>query len=253
MAEEGVGGRRLPVEGALALSWGEWREVGGRVVGGRDGARRRGIRMAGREALKGGPQSVLAPRAGSSVRPEGLGSCCALKGLQGRSQRRIGLSGRRGGRWRGEREKWRGEAGAGARPRASYWGALLRTRLYWGMGAKGRGGEGAKVLEAEMGLCRWRARKDGGPEGEERKLAGEGWGRWRGRLGNQQEGAVLGWERAGGGRQGDGQRVLQGEAAAGPWACSPTPKEEGTISQVPASPPAEGAICPGFFGLGMSS
>lgn len=38
-------------------------------------------------------------------------------------------------------------------------------------------GEDAKVLEAEMGLCWWRARKDGGPEGEERKLAGEGWGR----------------------------------------------------------------------------
>lgn len=61
-------------------------------------------------------------------------------------------------------------------------GAPVRTRLYWGMGAKerrllgGSRGEGAKVFEAEMGLCPWRARKDGGPEGEERKLAGEGWG-----------------------------------------------------------------------------
>lgn len=86
MAGEGVGGRRLPVEGALALSRGEWRGVGWRVVGGRDGAKRRGIWRAGREALNGGPQSELAPRAGSSVRPEGLGSCCALKGLQGRNQ-----------------------------------------------------------------------------------------------------------------------------------------------------------------------
>ena len=31
------------------------------------------------------------------------------------------------------------------------------------------------MLEAEMGMCWWRAGKDGGPEGEEQKLAGEGW------------------------------------------------------------------------------
>lgn len=67
-------------------------------------------------------------------------------------------------------------------------------------------------------------------------------------VGGGRAGVGMRWGR----RQGYGQRVLQGEAAAGPWAGSPTPKEEGTISHVPASPLAEGAICPGFFGLGMS-
>lgn len=187
MAGEGVGGRRLPVEGALALSRGEWRGVGGRVVGGRDGARRRGIRRAGREALKGGPQSVLAPRAGSSVRPEGLGSCCALKGLQGRNQRGTGLDGRRRGRWRREREKWRGKEGAGARPRASYWGAPRRTRLYWGMGGKGRGGyrEGAEGNVPRCLRQRWVC-----AGGEPGKMGGlrERSGSLRGKVGGDGEG-----------------------------------------------------------------
>lgn len=30
---------------------------------------------------------------------------------------------------------------------------------------RGTRGEGAKVLQAEMGMCWWRAGKDGGPEG----------------------------------------------------------------------------------------
>lgn len=81
----------------------------------------------------------------------------------------------------------RGKSGGEARSRGQAkgctLGAPLRTRLYGGMGAKerrlsgGSRGEGTKVLEAEMGLCWWRAGKGGGPEGEEWKLAGEGWGR----------------------------------------------------------------------------
>lgn len=38
-------------------------------------------------------------------------------------------------------------------------------------------------------------------------------------------------------RRGYGQRVLQGEEAAGPWARSPPPQEERTFSQVPDSSP----------------
>lgn len=90
----GVGGRSLPVEGALALSWGEWRlREGWGEKEGCEGGSEEGV-----------PQSVLAPRAGSNAQPEGLGSCCALKGLQGRNQRGAGLRGRRRGSWRGERE-----------------------------------------------------------------------------------------------------------------------------------------------------
>lgn len=91
----------------------------------------------------------------------------------------------------------------------------------------------------------------GGPEGEERKLAGKVGGDGEGDWEISRRGLCWGGMRWGL-RRGYGQRALQGEAAAGPWAGSPTPKEKGTISHVPASPPAEGAICPGFFGLGVS-
>lgn len=83
----------------------------------------------------------------------------------------------------GERKESSGEARSRGQAKGFTLGEPPRTRLSWGMGAKerrllgGSRGEGAKVLEAERGLCWRRAGKDGGPDGEERKLAGEGWGR----------------------------------------------------------------------------
>lgn len=57
------------------------------------------------------------------------------------------------------------------------------------------------------------------------------------RWGNQQEGAVPGWERSG------TATGLWSESAAGRGSCGalgllPTPKEEGTFSQVPDSSPS---------------
>lgn len=178
------------MEGALALSWGEWRGVGGRVVGGRDGARRRGIGRGGREALKGGPQSVLSPKGWQQRPSRRAGKLLCSEGSAGEK------SARNWAWWEKERALERGKReverqGAGARPRASSWGAPLRTRLYWGMGAKGRGGywegEEGKVprCSRQRWVCAGGDGKDGGPEGEKRKLVGEDWGRWRGRLGNQ--------------------------------------------------------------------
>lgn len=88
----GVGGRNLPVEGALALSWGEWRLREGWGGEGCEGGSEEGV-----------PQSVLAPGAGSSAQPEGLGSSCALKGLQEKAARSW-ASWEEERCWRGERE-----------------------------------------------------------------------------------------------------------------------------------------------------
>ena len=113
-----------------------------------------------REALKGGsPAYALAPRAGSSARPEGMGSCCALKGLQGRDQRGTGLPGEKRGGWRGERREVERQ-GAQGQAKSSILGGTTEDQAFLGDGSQGerrlfRGtrGEGAKVLQTEMGMC----------------------------------------------------------------------------------------------------
>lgn len=97
-----------------------------------EGMRREGGASGGlvREALKRGPQPLLAPRAGSSASPEGMGSCCALKGLQERHQRGTGLG---GGEGLGRGKERSGKTGAQA-SWSSILGAPRRTRLSWGMG-----------------------------------------------------------------------------------------------------------------------
>lgn len=74
------------MEGALALSWGERRGVGWRVVRGGDGMRR-GIQESVREALKGGP-SLASPKGWKRCSTTGAGELLCSEGSAGEKPER---------------------------------------------------------------------------------------------------------------------------------------------------------------------
>lgn len=166
--------------------------------GGREGrwGKRWGKKEGHQEGWEGGSEG------GSPVcaSPKGWKQCSS--GGAGKLLCSVGSAGEKPARnwawWAKERALERGkrEVERKGRSRGQAKGFILggttEDQAFLGDGSQGERrlsggsrGEGAKMLEAEMGLCWWRAGKDGGAGGKAAEACGEAWGRWRGSLGNQ--------------------------------------------------------------------
>lgn len=96
---------------------------------------------------------MLTPRSGSSAPPEGLGSCCAPKGLQGRNQPGAGFVG--GGQGAGEGKESSGEAGNWGQAKGFLLGGTPEDQALLGDGSLGdvagrEQRERCRDVEAEM-------------------------------------------------------------------------------------------------------
>lgn len=208
-----------------------------------------------REALKRGSPASASPKGWKQCFSRGNGELLCSEGSGRRDiSEELGLGGGEGaGEGKGREVERQGAQGQAKSSILS--GAPRRTRLSWGMGAKGRGG----YWEGPEGRGQGAPGRDGYVLVESR----ERWGAWRdrsgslrGRLGMMRGGA---WEssRRGlcqGGKALGAATGLWAESAAGRGSCrallAPHPQRGGDHSSRPSPPVKEPSLCSGFFGLG---